>query len=46
MEISVSQRWLEWARDFATSLDPLSRKVGELFDHYLQFGWDKMSRKR
>jgi hypothetical protein len=40
------QRWLEWVRDLATRLDPLSGGIDEFFDHYLQFGWDKMSRKR
>ena len=40
------QRWLQSAKDFATGLDPLSGGVDEFFDHYLQFGWDKMSRKR
>jgi hypothetical protein len=37
---------LEWARDFATRLDPISGGMDEFFDPYLQFGWDKMNRKR
>jgi hypothetical protein len=43
---SFPQRWIEWARAFATSLDPLSAGMDEFFDHYLQFGSDSMSRKR
>ena len=39
-------RWLGWAKDFAPRLDPLSGGTVEFFDHYLQFGWDKMSRRR
>jgi hypothetical protein len=41
-----AERWLAWAKDHATGLDPLSQGMDQFFEHYQQFGWDKMSRKR
>jgi len=41
-----AERWLAWAKGHAGRLDPLSKGTDDFLEHYLQFGWDKMTRKR
>jgi len=41
-----AERWLAWAKGHAARLDPLSKGTDDFLEHYLQFGWDKMTRKR
>jgi|SRR6185312_524852 len=41
-----SENCLRWARGHATRLDPFLEGLDEFFNHYQQFGWDKMRRKR
>ena len=44
-DLAYGQRWLEWAKDHAVRLDPFSEGTDAFLEHYLQFGWDKMSRR-
>lgn len=39
-------RWLAWGRAIATGLDPLSEGTDDFFQHYLELGWDKMTRRK
>jgi hypothetical protein len=41
-----AERWIDWVKRQAESLDPFSRGVEDFLDHYQQFGWDKMTRRR
>jgi len=41
-----AERWLKWAKGYADNLDPFSEGIDQFLDHYQQFGWDKMTRKR
>jgi hypothetical protein len=41
-----AERWIDWVKSQAESLDPFSKGVEDFLDHYLQFGWDKMTRRR
>ena len=41
-----ADRWIDWVKRQADSLDPFYRGVEDFLDHYLQFGWDKMTRHR